>query len=98
MTVADLVILPGILVAAFLGAILWVILRLANRKIRLMRAGQTAAEVPVRLLGQQALIVSDVINELEVNHLSYTGFPPELKDRLLDLHAEWMNARRKGIT
>lgn len=94
MTVADLVILPGILVAAFLGAILWVILRLANRKIRLMKAEQAKAEVPVTLLRQQALIIQDVICETE----SDPGFPPELKNRLTDAHGAWTDSLRKGMT
>ena len=98
MTVADLIILPGILIGAFLGVVLVVIVKVAGNMISRQRAQKAAAQIPDALLRQQAMVIQDTIYELEANRLSYTEFPKELKDRLIDAHAAWADPQeRKGI-
>jgi hypothetical protein len=93
----QLIILPVILVALFLGGIFWVVARLALASLATMRAEKAAAEVPVNLLRKQADTIDNVISELEANKLSYEYFPKELYDRLIDVHAEWADPSSKGI-
>jgi hypothetical protein len=96
MTVAQLVILPGILIAVFLGVILWLLGKPVRSKISMMTAEKAAAEAPPALLRQQALAIMDVIAEIETNQLSYTAFPEKLKTELLDAHAAWSDPQGKG--
>jgi hypothetical protein len=97
MTVFQLIILPGLLTGAFLLGVLWLLAKITRMKLAMMKAAKAADEVSPALLREQGAVISDVIYELEANKLSYTGFPVELKDRLIDVHGKWA-VRRKGIT
>jgi hypothetical protein len=86
MTVFQLVILPGILLALFLTGLFFLAARAACAWIRLARARETAALTPSRLLSEQTLIIQDVIAELQVNPSS--SLPDDLKNRLIDTYAK----------
>ena len=96
----QLVIVPAILVGLFLAGVFLLMLKITRSWVSMNSATKRAAQVPEKLLSQQAMVIQDTIYELEANKLSYTGFPVELKDRLIDAHASWANSprERKGIT
>lgn len=95
MTAFQLIIIPAIIVAAFLGWMGVLITRLVCHKIVLMNAQRRQAQAPIELLGVQAHVIYDVINELEINRLSYTAFPKELKEELIDAHGAWADSTGK---
>jgi hypothetical protein len=80
MTLFQLVILPGILIAGFLGGVLFLAARFTLARIREMKA-------PPELIRKQAEVIDAVIYEIETNRLSYKGiFPEELMTELTDMH------------
>jgi hypothetical protein len=98
MMIVQLVILPGILLALFLGGVLWLLSRLVHGKIRMMNAEKAAAEAPPALIRLQATAIQDTIAELEGNALTYDSFfPAEIRAELLDAHRVWADSLGKKI-
>jgi hypothetical protein len=95
MTVFDVVILPGILIALFLGGVLGLLGWAMKTHIRQVKAQTTAAAIPAGLLQLQAIAIQDTVAELETNKLTYGSvFPPEIQAELLDAHRAWADSQK----
>ena len=97
MTVIQLVIVPGVLFAAFLTAVLLVTARLVNARVRESAARRRLSEktclfwqVAHERLGllsrKQGDVIAAVIGELEAHPASYEAFPESLRGELFAAH------------
>ena len=85
MTLAQLVIIPGILLTLFLAAALFVLGRWAASGIRRNRVAEARDRIPRQLLAEQSALIADIIAELETNQLS--SLSAELRDRLFTTYS-----------
>jgi hypothetical protein len=85
MTLGELVILPGILLAAFLLFLSWLAARFTGNRIAVMKARKAAAAIPVALLRQQAEVIAAVIAE------NPFLAEEELRSELLSAHQAWQD-------
>lgn len=93
MTLAQLVILPGILLALFLAGLLVLAVRLTVRWLGVLAARREMARLPVarhqvlqRLGSQQADVINAVIGELAARPATYETFPQDVREALYAAH------------
>lgn len=97
MTVVQLVILPGILLAALVAGVLVIAARLARGRLREMAVRRRASEVAAAkwqaaynrlgaLSVRQGDVIAAVIGELEARPATYKTFPDSLRSELFAAH------------
>jgi hypothetical protein len=92
-TLAQLVIVPGILLGAFLGVLTLLAARLTARWLRVLAARRAAAALPVQqyralqqLARQQGYVIDSVISELAARPATYETFPQDVREALYAAH------------
>jgi hypothetical protein len=103
MTLAQLVIVPGILLALFLGGLLVLASRLTAAWLRVLKARRTAAAIPaVRHRGlqylaqQQGDAIAGVITELDSHRATYETFPQDVREALYAAHTAASGKELRG--
>ena len=93
MTLAQLVIVPGILLALFLGRPLVLAARLTARWLRVLAARRAAAALPLeqhralqQLARQQGYVIDSVISEFAARPATYETFPQDVREALYAAH------------
>lgn len=86
MTLAQLVVVPGIILAILAGAIIILLARLVRGKLAVMAAERKAVEAPMKILREQEDAISAVINAIETDPLVKDAVPADLQERLIKAH------------
>ena len=95
MTLAQLVVVPGILLALLAGAIIFLLARLANSKLATMAAERRAIEAPMKIIREQEDAISAMITAIETDPLVKDAVPVELQERLIKAHGNSREITRR---
>lgn len=82
MTLAQLVVVPGIILAFLAGAIIILLARLAKGKLAIMAAERRAIEAPMKIIREQEDAISAMITAIETDPLVKDAVPADLQERL----------------
>jgi hypothetical protein len=96
MTVAELVVVPGILIAAFLAAVAVILARAVAIRVRAARSSLRLDAAWRAQYEQDRNALAAVITELDARPATYSTFPPDLRDAIYAAHSGAAELERKA--